>query len=154
MTFIVKSSAFGAGAEIPKQFTCSGEDVSPALEWSGAPAKTAGFALIMEDPDAPVGTWVHWVLWNLPASAHGLPQGAARSEQLFDDARQGTNDFRKLGYNGPCPPPGKPHRYVFTLYALKSDSIEAPPASSPARINPVLSANALAKASFTALYGR
>ena len=121
MAFTVKSSAFGAGAEIPKQFTCSGADVSPALEWSGAPVKTAGFALIMDDPDAPVGTWVHWVLWNLPAAEHALPQGVAKREQLDDGSRQGGNDFRKIGYNGPCPPPGKPHRYFFRLYALDAN---------------------------------
>jgi Raf kinase inhibitor-like YbhB/YbcL family protein len=129
MAFMVKSSAFVAGAEIPKQFTCSAADVSPALEWSGAPAKAASFALIVDDPDAPVGTWVHWVLWNLPASAHALPQGAAKSEQLADGSRQGTNDFRKIGYNGPCPPPGKPHRYFFRLYALDAKLNLAPGAT-------------------------
>jgi Raf kinase inhibitor-like YbhB/YbcL family protein len=118
MAFTVKSPAFSPGAEIPKQFTCSGADVSPALEWSGAPAKTASFALIMDDPDAPVGTWVHWALWNLPASTRSLPQGVAKREQLEDGSQQGANDFRKIGYNGPCPPPGKPHRYFFRLYAL------------------------------------
>jgi Raf kinase inhibitor-like YbhB/YbcL family protein len=118
VTFSLKSSAFAAGAEIPKKFTCVAADVSPALEWSGGPAKTGSFALIMDDPDAPVGTWVHWVLWNLPASAHSLPEGVAKREQLDDGSRQGRNDFSKVGYNGPCPPPGKPHRYFFRLYAL------------------------------------
>jgi Raf kinase inhibitor-like YbhB/YbcL family protein len=129
MAFTVKSSAFGAGAEIPKQFTCSGADVSPALDWSGALAKTASFALIMDDPDAPVGTWVHWVLWNLPPNAHSLPQDVAKREQLDDGSRQGTNDFRKIGYNGPCPPPGKPHRYFFRLYALDTKLNLAPGAT-------------------------
>ena len=118
MAFTLKSSAFASGAEIPKQFTCTGTDVSPALEWSGAAAKTATFALIMDDPDAPGGTWVHWVLWNLPASAHSLPEGVPKSEQLENGARHGRNDFRKIGYNGPCPPPGKAHHYYFRVYAL------------------------------------
>jgi len=129
MTFTVKSSAFAAGAEIPKQFTCTGTDVSPALEWSNPPAKTANFALIMDDPDAPAGTWVHWVLWDLPADAHSLPEGVAKRESLPDGSRQGRNDFRKAGYNGPCPPPGMPHRYFFRLYALDAKLDLAPGAT-------------------------
>jgi len=118
MTFALKSPAFAPGAVIASKFSCEAADVSPALEWSGAPGKTASFALIMDDPDAPAGTWVHWVLWNLPAGVHSLPEGVARHEQLDDGSRQGRNDFRKTGYNGPCPPPGKAHRYFFRLYAL------------------------------------
>ncbi|HUH63678.1 MAG TPA: YbhB/YbcL family Raf kinase inhibitor-like protein [Terracidiphilus sp.] len=112
------SSAFASGAAIPPQFTCKGHDVSPALEWSGAPANVAGFAVIMDDPDAPAGTWVHWVLWDLPASAHSLPQGVPKREQVSDGARQGRNSFGKIGYGGPCPPAGQTHRYFFRLYAL------------------------------------
>ncbi len=118
MTFSVTSTAFRAGAEIPKKFTCEAIDVSPALQWSGAPAKSASFALIVDDPDAPVGTWVHWVLWNLPASAQSLPENVPKREQLDDGIRQGRNDFRKIGYNGPCPPAGKTHHYIFRLYSL------------------------------------
>jgi len=129
MAFTVKSPAFSPGAEIPKQFTCSGADISPALEWSGAPAKIAGFALIMDDPDAPAGTWVHWVLWNVPSSVHSLPQDVAKRGKLDDGSQQGPNDFRKIGYNGPCPPPGKPHRYFFRLYALDATLNLAPGAT-------------------------
>ena len=118
MSFTMKSTAFAPGAEIPKKFTCEAADASPMLEWSGAPAKAASFALIMDDPDAPAGTWVHWVLWDLPANAHSLPEDVPRSEQLDSGARQGRNGFRKIGYNGPCPPPGKAHRYFIRLYAL------------------------------------
>lgn len=118
MGFALSSSAFAAGAEIPQQYTCTGADMSPALAWSGAPAKSASFALIMDDPDAPAGTWVHWVVWNVPANAHSLPEGVARREQLDDGTRQGRNSFRKTGYNGPCPPGGATHRYFFRLYAL------------------------------------
>jgi len=121
MAFALSSPDFSNGGDIPKQFTCSGEDRSPTLEWKDAPAGTKSFALIADDPDAPVGTWVHWVIFNIPAGAHSLPGGFEKKEQLADGTRQGQNDFRKIGYNGPCPPPGKPHRYFFKLYALNTD---------------------------------
>ena len=99
--------------------TCDGADVSPPLAWSGAPAGTQTFALIADDPDAPAGTWVHWVLYNLPAATSQLPENVAKVESLdLGGARQGRNDFRHPGYGGPCPPPGSTHRYFFRLYAL------------------------------------
>ena len=118
MTLVLKSPDFAAGAGIPKQFACDGTDISPALTWTDPPVATQSFALIADDPDAPVGTWVHWVLFDLPANARALSQNVPKKEQLADGSRQGTNDFRKIGYGGPCPPPGKPHRYFFKLYAL------------------------------------
>ncbi len=118
MALMLTSSAFGAGAAIPQQFTCKGADLSPALEWGGSTVKAASFAMIMDDPDAPAGTWVHWVLWNVPAATHSLPQGVPKREQLDDGARQGKNSFGRIGYNGPCPPAGQTHRYYFRLYAL------------------------------------
>lgn len=118
MTIKVTSSAFEAGGTIPMKFTCDGPDVSPALTWNDPPSGTQSFALIADDPDAPVGTWVHWVLYDLPADARSLPESVPKQEQLHDGARQGRNDFGKIGYGGPCPPPGKPHRYFFKLYAL------------------------------------
>lgn len=118
MPLEIKSPDFAAGGTIPKQFTCDGEDMSPALEWSAPPEGTKSFALIGDDPDAPVGTWVHWVVFDLPASARGIPQNFPKTEQSADGARQGRNDFKKIGYGGPCPPPGRPHRYFFKLYAL------------------------------------
>ncbi len=118
MAFTITTSAFASGAAIPERYTCKGEDLSPALEWKDAPAKTAAFAMIMDDPDAPAGVWVHWVLWNLPRSATSLREGVARSDQLEDGSQQGRNSFGKTGYNGPCPPPGQTHRYFFRLYAL------------------------------------
>jgi len=114
----VSSSGFASGASIPNKYSCKGEDVSPALEWTGAPANTAAFAIIMDDPDAPAGTWMHWVMWSVPATAHSLPEGVPRREQLPDGARQGRNSFGKIGYYGPCPPPGQTHRYFFRVYAL------------------------------------
>jgi Raf kinase inhibitor-like YbhB/YbcL family protein len=118
MSMTLDSSAFTNGSEIPKKYTCSGEDVAPPLRWGEPPANTRSFALIADDPDAPAGTWVHWVLYNLPGSARGLDEGTPASESLSGGAQQGINDFRKTGYGGPCPPPGKPHRYYFRLYAL------------------------------------
>ena len=116
--FTLPTSAFAAGAAIPEPYTCKGADNSPGLQWSGAPANVDSFALIMDDPDAPAGTWVHWVLWNLPANAQSLPEGVPKREQLDNGARQGRNGFHKTGYNGPCPPAGATHRYFFRLYAL------------------------------------
>ena len=111
MTLVLVSSAFLAGASIPVEFTCDGRNQPPPLSWSGAPEGTRTFALIVDDPDAPSGTFVHWVLFNIPGTATAPPQGAG-------SAVQGRNDFGKTGYGGPCPPPGKPHRYFFKLHAL------------------------------------
>ena len=119
MAFTLTSTAFRDGAAIPVKHTCDGLDVSPPLAWSGAPAGTRSFALIADDPDAPAGSWVHWVVYNLPAAVSGLPENVAKVEALdLGGARQGRNDFRRPGYGGPCPPPGPAHRYFFTLYAL------------------------------------
>ena len=112
------TKAFNPGGIIPKQFACDGVDSSPDLEWSNAPQTTRSFALIVEDPDSPGGTWVHWVVYDLPAGTHNLPEGVAKRSDIQTGGRQGYNDFDRLGYNGPCPPPGAPHRYFFRLYAL------------------------------------
>jgi Raf kinase inhibitor-like YbhB/YbcL family protein len=118
MSLELKSPDFAAGSTIPKQFTCEGADISPALAWNAPPLATQSFALIADDPDAPVGTWVHWVIFNLPANLRNLSQNFPKSEQSADGSLQGRNDFGKIGYGGPCPPSGKPHRYFFKLYAL------------------------------------
>ena len=117
MTLVITSSAFSEGQAIPKRYTCDGPDVSPDLAWSGVPDGAASLALICDDPDAPMGTWVHWVLFNIPADADGLPAEIPADAALESGARHGTNDFRRLGYGGPCPPGGT-HRYFFKLYAL------------------------------------
>ena len=119
--FAITSPAFAPGGEIPAVHTCEGADTSPRLEWSGAPAATASFALIVDDPDAPDPakpkmTWVHWVLYNLPPSADHLPEAVAASA-LPAGTREGTNDWKRTGYGGPCPPIGR-HRYFFKLHAL------------------------------------
>jgi Raf kinase inhibitor-like YbhB/YbcL family protein len=114
----VISSDFAHGERIPQRHTCDGEDASPRLEWSGVPVETRSFALICDDPDAPRGTWLHWTLYNLSAEAVQLEAGVPPLPELPSGARQGMTDFGKVGYGGPCPPPGKPHRYFFRLYAL------------------------------------
>jgi Raf kinase inhibitor-like YbhB/YbcL family protein len=111
------SSAFSEGAMIPIKYTCDGEDVSPPLNWRALPAGTKSLALICDDPDAPVGTWVHWVYYDISAETEGLPENVVPDERPAQGGTQGVNDFRKIGYGGPCPPGGT-HRYYFKLYAL------------------------------------
>ena len=118
----LKSPAFQNGAEIPQKHTCDGADLSPPLRWENAPSNAQSFALIADDPDAPVGTWLHWVIYDLPAGSKELPEGTAASETLSGGAKQGVNDFRRVGYGGPCPPPGPAHRYFFKLYALDAET--------------------------------
>ena len=110
------SPAFAAQGGIPKRFTCDGEDVSPPLAWAGAPAGTRSFALVVDDPDAPMGTWVHWVLYDLPDTVTALPE-AVTAKTLPLGTREGTNSWKQPGYGGPCPPIGR-HRYFHKLYAL------------------------------------
>ena len=117
MGLMVKSSAFKEGEMIPKKYTCDGEDISPPLSWEGVPDGTKSIAIICDDPDAPMGTWVHWVLFNLPPGTNTLSEAVPPEAVLENGARHGINDFRKLGYGGPCPPGGT-HRYYFKIYAL------------------------------------
>ena len=114
----IRSSAFGSGERIPVKYTCDGADFSPSLEWTAGPAGTKSFALICDDPDAPMGTWVHWVIYDIPAAATMLAEGITREKDLPGGGTQGINDFRRTGYGGPCPPGGRTHRYFFKLYAL------------------------------------
>jgi len=121
MAFSITSPAFADQGSIPSVYTCEGRDIAPQLAWTGAPAGTKAFALIVDDPDAPDPkapkmTWVHWVLYDIPAAARGLPEGATAA-QLPNGAREGKNDWKRTGYGGPCPPTGR-HRYFFKLYAL------------------------------------
>jgi len=147
LTFMLTSSAFSAGGEIPVQETCKGADLSPALEWSGVPRKTVSFALILDDPDAPHGTWVHWVMWDMPASLHSLPQAIAKRETLDDGSHQGQNDFHKNGYNGPCPPGGATHRYFFHLYALDT-KLDLAPGADRAALDAAMKGHILAQAEY------
>ncbi|MGA2002109.1 MAG: YbhB/YbcL family Raf kinase inhibitor-like protein [Terriglobales bacterium] len=153
MAFALKSPDFASGEEIPKRFTCSGEDQSPALEWSNAPNGTKALALIVDDPDAPTGTWVHWVIYNMPGNAHSLRQGIERKAELADRTRQGKNDFRKIGYNGPCPPPGNPHRYFFKLYALDAE-LKLAPGASKSDLEKAMEGHVLGQAEWMGRYRR
>jgi Raf kinase inhibitor-like YbhB/YbcL family protein len=118
VSFELRSSAFQQNLSIPTKYTCDGANVSVPLSWRDAPAETKSFALIVDDPDAPSGIWVHWVLYDLPASSHALGEAIPNRETLGNGAKQGVNDFGKVGYAGPCPPRGPAHRYFFKLYAL------------------------------------
>jgi Raf kinase inhibitor-like YbhB/YbcL family protein len=115
MILQITSIAFSESQTIPQKYTCSGSDISPPLSWTQPPPGTKSIALICDDPDAPGGTWVHWVVYNLPPDTVALGENV---ETLPNGAKQGINDFKKSGYNGPCPPPGNPHRYFFKIYAL------------------------------------
>ena len=117
MAILLTSPAFTSGAPIPRKYTCDGNDVSPPLQWSGVPEGTRTLVLIVDDPDAPRGTWSHWVVFGIPPSTTSLPEGGP----LPAGATAGRNDFRKNAFGGPCPPPGGPHRYFFRLYALDRD---------------------------------
>jgi Raf kinase inhibitor-like YbhB/YbcL family protein len=118
MKLTVKTSAFEPGKSIPKKFTCEGMDLSPKLEWSEAPESAMSIAVICDDPDAPGGTWTHWVLFNLDPATTSLQEGMPLDREFPDGARHGINDWKHLGYRGPMPPAGKLHRYYFRVYAL------------------------------------
>jgi Raf kinase inhibitor-like YbhB/YbcL family protein len=117
VSFSLTSTTFKNGEKIPRRYTCDGEDTSPPLFWSGAPNGTESYAIILEDPDAPGGTFTHWVLYDLPATTTSLPEGAGKNGKFKESSKQGVNDFGRIGYGGPCPPEGT-HRYIFRLYAL------------------------------------
>jgi Raf kinase inhibitor-like YbhB/YbcL family protein len=153
MTLKVTSSAFESGQGIPVNFTCEGEDNSPALQWSGVPADAKSLALICDDPDAPVGTWVHWVIYDLPAATVELKENVPTSETLPGGAKQGVNDFKRVGYGGPCPPPGKPHRYYFTLYALDTN-LALKPRATKAELLRAMEGHLLAKSELVGTYQR
>ncbi|HYC09529.1 MAG TPA: YbhB/YbcL family Raf kinase inhibitor-like protein [Steroidobacteraceae bacterium] len=144
-------------AQVFNEFGCKGGNVSPALSWSGAPAGTQSFALLVHDPDAPTGSgWWHWVVYNIPASTTSLPAGAGdpKKKLMPAGAVQGRTDYGTVGYGGPCPPPGKPHHYHFQLYALKVAKLDLPADASPAMVGFNARAQALGNAEIVALYGR
>jgi Raf kinase inhibitor-like YbhB/YbcL family protein len=153
MSLQISSSGFATGEAIPKKFTCDGPDVSPNLTWNDLPANTKSIALIMDDPDAPVGTWVHWVLYDLPPETHELAEGVAKQEQLSNGARQGRNDFGKIGYGGPCPPSGKPHRYFFKLYVLDA-KMNLKAGATKTQLETAMKGHILAQAELMGKYGR
>jgi Raf kinase inhibitor-like YbhB/YbcL family protein len=129
MTMKITSPAFAGGQPIPPRFTCEGEDISPPLAWTGVPAEARSLALVCDDPDAPRGIWVHWIAYHLPPGAGGLAAGLPSRATLADGTCQGTTDFGRTGYGGPCPPPGKTHHYHFKLHALDAAVPLAPGAT-------------------------
>ncbi len=147
------SPAFTNGAAIPAKYSCDGKNVSPPLKWSGVPSGTKSLALLVEDPDAPSGLWVHWVLFALPPTTTELPEDVAKSQYLPGGARQGLNDFRHLGYGGPCPPSGKPHRYFFKLYALDAPS-ELQPGATRKELLQAMERHVLAEGELMGTYKR
>lgn len=149
----ITSTAFQEGGEIPRDYTADGKDASPSLEWNSVPAGTKSVAIICDDPDAPMGTWVHWVIWGLPPGTTSLDEGVPPEKTLPGGARQGTNDFRKIGYGGPAPPPGAAHRYFFKLYALDSElALEA--GATKADLTGAMKGHILAKGQLTGTYKR
>ena len=155
MTLILTSGAFSAGGAIPARHTCDGADRSPPLAWTGAPAGTVTFALDVDDPDAPGGTWVHWVLFDIPGDRAGLPEGVATTERLewLGGALQGRNDFRRIGYGGPCPPRGPAHHYHFRLYALDA-ALPLKPGATRQEVDRAMQGHVLAEATLIGTYAR
>ncbi len=152
MSLSLISSAFETGGMIPVQYTCDGADISLALSWENVPEKAKSLALICDDPDAPVGTWVHWVLFDLPAAISGLPENIPPQKVLENGAKQGMNDFRKIGYGGPCPP-GSIHRYFFKLYAL-NDFLNLSPGVTKSELLKAMQGHVLEQAELIGKYSR
>jgi len=149
---VITCPAFQPGELIPAVYTCDGNDFSLPLKWAEAPPGTHSFALISDDPDAPVGTWVHWVVWNIPSAMNSLEENQPKKESLPGGARQGTNDFRRVGYGGPCPPSGT-HRYYFRLYALDA-TLDLPATTTRAQLEKAMKGHVLAEAELMGKYRR
>jgi len=153
MSIQLTSTAFAEGSPIPAKYTCDGADVSPPLRWSNVPEGTKSIALISDDPDAPVGTWVHWVVYNIPPDATELAENIPKSEVLTNGARQGMSDFKRIGYGGPCPPPGSPHRYFFKLYALDT-ALDLKPGATKQQLLQAVEGHILAEGQLMGTYQR
>ena len=152
MAIKITSPFFDQGGMIPVEYTCDGKDISPALEWIGIPENSKSLALICDDPDAPAGDWVHWVIFNIPATATGLPEHMPPNKVFENGARHGLNDFRKLGYGGPCPPSGT-HRYFFKIFALDIE-IDLPPGSTKNDLVKAMKGHIVSKGELTGRYKR
>jgi hypothetical protein len=152
MGLTLTSSAFTEGQPIPAAYTCDGRDVSPPLAWDEPPAGTRSFVLLSEDPDAPRGPWVHWVLYNVPPSARRLAAGQPGDAKLPGGGLQGMSDFGRTGYGGPCPPSGT-HRYYFRLYALDT-MLDTPPGATKAQVEAAMGGHVLAEGQLMGTYRR
>jgi Raf kinase inhibitor-like YbhB/YbcL family protein len=149
----LSSSSFEPGKNIPVKYTCDGDDISPQLSWDGAPEGTETFALIVDDPDAPGRTFTHWIIYNIPARRNELPEGVRGEKIIKKNCSQGLNDFRQMGYGGPCPPHGKPHHYHFHLYALDT-VIDVPSGVPRSAVQGAMKGHILAEAEIVGLYQR
>lgn len=152
-TLSITSTAFQEGGKIPDNYTSQGQDISPPLAWSEPPEGTQSFALIMDDLDAPGGTFTHWVIFNIPSNSRGLPEAVSTEDQLSDSTLQGKNDFGRIGYGGPSPPPGPAHRYQFTLYALDR-SLDLTAGASKKQVLDAIQGHILARGELTGIYQR
>ena len=152
-TLSIYSNVFEDGATLSSAYTCDGDDISPAISWEEVPAGTQSMALIMDDPDAPGRTFVHWVIYNIPARSGGLPSGVAKNNTLDDGSLQGKNNFGKIGYGGPCPPSGKPHRYVFKVYALNTE-LDLKSGATKSQLEAAMKGHILAQGEMVGTYGR
>jgi Raf kinase inhibitor-like YbhB/YbcL family protein len=148
------SPAFENGEFIPVRYTCDGENVSPPLLFLDPPPETESFALLIEDPDAPVGTFTHWLVYDVPADFEGLAEDLPPAAELEYGIKQGVNDFGQIGYGGPCPPPGNPHRYFFTLFALTVPTLGIPPGATRDEFLLALKGKVLAQDELVGLYSR
>lgn len=153
MSIAITSTAFVEGAAIPKRHGGDGENLSPALAWNGFPAATKSFLLRVEDPDAPSGTFTHWILFNIPPGLTQLAEGLPASPALPGIGQQGTNDADEIGYFGPCPPPGKPHRYFFRIFALDR-MLELPPACRSSQVQKAMNDHVLDSGALMGTYRR
>jgi Raf kinase inhibitor-like YbhB/YbcL family protein len=151
--FQISSPSFKQGEPIPSQFTCDGKSISPALDWTNAPAGTRSFAIIVDDPDAPSGTWVHWVYYNVPSGSTGARENFPRPASPPQGGSQGVNSFKKVGYDGPCPPGGSPHRYYFRLYALDT-LVQLKPKATRSDLDAAMEGHILGQAELMGTYRR
>lgn len=152
MDLTVTSTAFVDGGMIPAKYTADGQDMSPPLAWEGAPDGTKSIAIICDDPDAPMGTWVHWLLWNIPPEVTGLDEDMPPDPELSDDSRQGTTDFGRTGYGGPAPPSGV-HRYFFKVYALDA-MLDLPAGATRPQLEKAMAGHILAQGQLMGKYTR
>ena len=149
----IKSTAFKNNESIPPRYTCQRQDVSPDISWDDVPEKAVSLTLVMDDPDAPGRTFSHWIIYNIPPENNGLQEAIPIIPELPDGNRQGLNDFRRLGYSEPCPPPGMPHHYNFNLYALDK-KIELPTGTTRNKVLDAIKDHIIAQAKLTGIYGR
>ena len=151
--FTLSSAVFSSGSAIPADNSCSGANTSPPLAWSGMPAGTKSFALVVQDPDAPHGVFTHWIAFDIPASASSLPAGVPHTNEIAGGGEQGMNSAAKIGYMGPCPPPGKVHHYHFTLYALNS-TINLPKGASLRAVQAAMESHVIGSAKLVGTFSK